>query len=346
MIQSWFGSRRKNKVELHVHMDGAVRVDTFLDIARRRGIELPSRSPEGLRRYVQVSHDCRSLTRFLETFNFFLPIISEADAVERIAYEQCEDQARQGVRYFETRFSPHVLMTDSFPPEEAVERALAGLKKGAERFGVAARAILCCMRHRPDWSEEVVRLAIKYRDHGVVAIDLAGDETHFGAEPHARAFAMARDAGLARTVHAGEAGPAANIREALDVLHAQRIGHGYHLVDDPELYERVRRERVPLECCLTSSLQTGAVASLDEHPVRRFLADGLEVTLSTDDPGVSGIDLEHEYRLAIEELGLGAAELARVTFSAVSAAFLPKEERAALRRELQREFMAMEGEAG
>jgi adenosine deaminase len=344
MIQSWFGSRRKNKVELHVHMDGAVRVDTFLDIARRRGIELPSRTPEGLRRYVQVPHDCRSLTRFLETFGFFLPIISEGDAVERIAYEQCEDEARQGVRYFETRFSPHVLMAEGFGAEAATERALEGLQKGEARFGVKARAILCCMRHRPDWSEEVVRLAVKYRDQGVVAIDLAGDETHYGAGPHARAFEAAREAGLARTVHAGEAGPAENIREALDVLHAQRIGHGYHLVDDAALYERVRRERVPLECCLTSSLQTGAVASLDQHPVRRFLADGLEVTLSTDDPGVSGIDLEHEYRLAIEELGLGAADLARVTFTAVNAAFLPAEEKARLRRDLQREFMAMEGD--
>ena len=344
MIHQWFGSRRRNKVELHVHMDGAVRIDTFLDVARRRGIELPSRTPEGLRRYVQVPHDCRSLTRFLETFSFFLPIISQAEAVERIAYEQCEDEARQGVRYFETRFSPHVLMADGFGAEEATERALAGLAKGQERVGIEARAILCCMRHRPDWSEEVVRLAVKYRDHGVVAIDLAGDETHFGAEPHARAFTLARDHGLARTVHAGEAGPAANIREALDVLHAQRIGHGYHLVDDLELYERVRRERVPLECCLTSSVQTGAVASVAEHPVQRFVADGLAVTLSTDDPGVSGIDLEHEYRLAMEELGFGAAELARITFNAVNAAFLPDADKARLRRDLQREFMAMEGD--
>jgi adenosine deaminase len=345
MIRSWFGSRRRNKVELHVHMDGAVRVETFLDIARRRGIELPSRTPEGLRRYVQVPHDCRSLTRFLETFGFFLPIIAEAESVERIAYEQCEDEARQGVRYFETRFSPHVLMADGFSAEEATERALVGLQKGSERFGVRAKAILCCMRHRPEWSEEVVRLAVKYRDHGVVAIDLAGDETHFGAGPHARAFEAAREAGLARTVHAGEAGPAANIAEALDLLHAQRIGHGYHLVDDDALYERVRRERVPLECCLTSSLQTGAVRSIEEHPVRRFLTDGLEVTLSTDDPGVSGIDLEHEYRLAIEELGLGAVDLARVTFAAANAAFLPEGEKMQLRRELQREFMAMEGDA-
>lgn len=344
MIRSWFGSRRRTKVELHVHMDGAVRVETFLDIARRRGIELPSRTPEGLRRYVQVPHDCRSLTRFLETFDFFLPILSDPEAVERIAYEQCEDQARQGVRYFETRFSPHVLMTESFPPEAVVERALAGLKKGAERFDVGARAILCCMRHRPDWSEEVVRLAARFRTEGVVAIDLAGDETHFGAAPHAKAYAIARDLGLRRTAHAGEAGPAASIREALDLLHAERIGHGYHLVDDPELYERVRRERVPLECCLTSSLQTGAVASIEEHPVRRFVADGLVVTLSTDDPGVSGIDLEHEYRLAMEELGFGAAELARITFDAVNAAFLEPAERTRLRRELMREFMAMEGE--
>jgi adenosine deaminase len=343
MIETWFRSRRPTKVELHVHMDGAIRVDTFLDVARRRGIELPTRTPEGLRRYVQVPHDCRSLTRFLETFGFFLPIVSEAEAVERIAYEMCEDEARQGVRYFEARFSPHVLMTDSFRPAEVVERALAGLAKGARRFGVTARAILCCMRHRPDWSAEVVDLAIKYRQDGVAAIDLAGDETHFGGEPHAAAFRRARDAGLRVTVHAGEAGPAANVAEALDLLLAERIGHGYHVVDDEALYARVRRDRVPLECCLTSSLQTGAVASLDVHPVRRFLEDGANFSLSTDDPGVSGIDLEHEYRVARDALGLTREQERAITLRALEAAFISDAEKAALKVEIERELARGEG---
>jgi adenosine deaminase len=337
MISTWFRSRRQTKVELHCHMDGAVRVDTFLDVARRRGIELPTRTPEGLRRYVQVPHDCRSLTRFLETFNFFLPIISEAEAVERIAYEMCEDEARQGVRYFEARFSPHVLMTDTFRPAEVVERALAGLEKGQQRFGVTARAILCCMRHRPDWSMETVDLAIKYRDQGVAAVDLAGDETHFSGEPHAAAFRKAHESGLAITIHAGEAGPAENVREALDLLHASRIGHGYHVVEDDDLYARVRRERVHLECCLTSSLQTGAVPSMTVHPVRRFVKDGANFSLSTDDPGVSGIDLDHEYRLAAEELQLSEAQIREITRNALEAAFVPPDVKARLRSELERE---------
>lgn len=338
MIQTWFRSHQKTKVELHVHMDGAIRVETFLDVARRRGIELPTRAPEGLRRYVQVPHDCRSLTRFLETFNFFLPIVSDPEAVERIAYEMCEDEARAGVRYFEARFSPHVLMTDIFRPAEVVERALAGLEKGQARFGVKARAILCCMRHRPDWSMETVDLALRYRDEGVAGIDLAGDETHFPGEPHAPAFRKARDSSMPATVHAGEAGPAENVREALDVLLAQRIGHGYHVVEDPEIYARVRRDRVHLECCVTSSLQTGSVASLSEHPVRRFIRDGVNFSLNTDDPGVSGIDLDHEFRVATEDLGLTAAQLRTITFNAVESAFLPAEERAQLRRDIEHEL--------
>lgn len=344
-IRSWFGSRRKRRVELHVHMDGAVRVDTFLDVARRRGIELPTRTPEGLRRLVQVPHDCRSLTRFLETFGFFLPIISEAEAVERIAYEMCEDEARNGVRYFEARFSPHVLVSDGFTAEEAVERALAGLEKGARRFGVGNRAILCCMRHRPDWSDEVVSLAIKYRADGVAAIDLAGDETHFGGDAHAAAFRRALEAGVPATVHAGEAGPAANVAEALDLLLARRIGHGYHVVDDEALYERVRRDRVPLECCITSSLQTGAVPSLEIHPVRRFIRDRANFSLSTDDPGVSGIDLEHEYRLAAGEFGLDLAQEKELNLRALEAAFLPADERARIRADIEAEYAADAAEA-
>ncbi|HVY60344.1 MAG TPA: adenosine deaminase, partial [Planctomycetota bacterium] len=210
--------------------------------------------------------------------------------------------------------------------------------------GVTARAILCCMRHRPDWSNETVDLAIRYRADGVAAIDLAGDETHFRGDPHAAAFKRARDAGMHVTVHAGEAGPAANVAEALDLLHAERIGHGYHVVDDEALYARVRRDRVPLECCLTSSLQTGAVASLDAHPVRRFLRDGANFSLSTDDPGVSGIDLEHEYRLARAELGLTREQERAITLRALEAAFLPADEKARLRAEIEAELARAEGE--
>jgi adenosine deaminase len=339
MIQSWFGTRRKNKVELHLHMDGAVRVDTFLDIARRRGLDLPTRTPEGLARYVRVAHDCRSLTTFLKTFEFFLPIIQHPDAVERIAYELCEDQARLGVRYFEARFSPHLLVGEGSSLEEVMERAITGLKRGQEDFDVGARYILCCMRHQPDWSMEVTDLAIRYRDHGVVGIDLAGDESQFGAELHADAYLKAKDAGLYRTVHAGEAGPAKNIREALDVLHAQRIGHGYHLVEDKDLYQRFRDEDIPLECCITSSLQTGAVPDLATHPVRRFVLDGLNVSLSTDDPSVCGIDLEHEYRVAFQDLGFSVSDLTRMVFNAARASFLPAGEQRRLIADLKREYL-------
>ncbi len=339
MITTWFGTRRKNKVELHLHMDGAVRVETFLDIARRRGIELPTRTPEGLARYVRVAHDCRSLTRFLETFAFFLPIIQHPDAVERIAYELCEDQARQGVRYFEARFSPQLLVGEGSSVHEVMERAIEGIARGQRDFAIEARLILCCMRHRPDWSNEVVDLAIRYRDGGVVGIDLAGDESRFGAQLHAEAYRRAKDHGLGRTVHAGEAGPAHNIREALDVLHAQRIGHGYHLVEDKALYERVREEDIPLECCITSSLQTGAVADLATHPVRRFVLDGLNVSLSTDDPSVSGIDLEHEYRLAFQDLGFSVSDLTRMVFNAARSSFLSPAEQRRLIHDLKREYL-------
>lgn len=339
MISRWFGSRRRNKVELHVHMDGAVRLDTFRDVAQRRGIELPTRTPEGLARLVRVPHDCRDLTTFLKTFHFFIPIIQDPDAVERIAYEHCEDQARQGVLYFETRFSPHIFSREGFSPAEATERALAGLKRGGEDFDVGVRAILCCMRHEPAWSEEVVDLAIKHRNDGVCGIDLAGDETHFGAIEHAAAFQRAREHGLHRTVHAGEAGPAQNIREALHLLHAERIGHGYALVQDERLYKWVQDEDIPLECCITSSLQTGAVKSLDTHPVRRFAADRLNISLSTDDPSVSGIDLEHEHRLAFGDLGFSAAELTYMTFNAARTAFLPEDEKARLLARLKREYL-------
>ncbi|MHC4392799.1 MAG: adenosine deaminase, partial [Planctomycetota bacterium] len=133
--------------------------------------------------------------------------------------------------------------------------------------------------------------------------------------------------------------PAQNIREALDILHAERIGHGYHLVEDQALYQRVRDEDIPLECCITSSLQTGAVKDLETHPVRRFVTDRLNLSLSTDDPSVCGIDLEHEHRLAFTELGFSASDLSFMTFNAARSAFLPAAERLALIERLKDEYL-------
>lgn len=321
------------KIDLHLHLDGALRVGTVRDLARARGVPLPSDDVSELARYVQVQPDCRSLMDFLKVFDFYLPLLCSADAVERIAYELCEDAARDNLIYFETRFAPHLLAGDGFTPRAAVDAACRGLAQGMRAFGIEARVLLCCCRHLPQFSDEVAQLADACRDRGVVGIDLACDERQ-PAAAHRAAYDYARRRGLHRTVHAGEAGPPANIAEAVDLLHAERIGHAVTLQHDRALHDRVRDAGITLEINLTSNVQTCSVSGYDAHPFPRYFRDGQRVTLNTDDPGVSNITLTDEYVVAARAYGLQENDFRTLLEHAVDAAFLDDSERRALRARL------------
>ncbi|CAF0780188.1 unnamed protein product [Didymodactylos carnosus] len=222
--------------------------------------------PEGLNTiddfipFICVQQNCASLAEFLDKFPFFLAIIAgDSEAIERVAYEFVEDQAIQGVLYTEARYSPHELAATNLTLEQVVEAVNKGFQRGMEEFHIEVRTLLCCIRPCPEWSMDIVSLAEKYRSAGVVGIDLAGDETS-PMEPHISAFKRAAELNIHRTVHAGEVGTAETIKFALDFLHAERIGHGYAMVDDHDLYNRIHRNDVHIECCLTSSIQTNAIA--------------------------------------------------------------------------------------
>jgi adenosine deaminase len=310
------------KIDLHLHLDGAIRVATIAELGEQLGVPLPAREPEQLARFVQVDRDCRSLADFLKRFEVFYPILPYAVTQERIAYELCEDCAQDGVIYFETRFAPALAASERFSMEAAVEAALEGLRRGQRDFGVTAGLILCCYRSATLRENlETVRLAAKYRPAGVVGIDLAGDERNFPASACAEAFALARRLELPITIHAGEAGPAQNIREAVFEYGATRIGHGVALTQDGELLRQVRDRGTVLEMCLTSNLQTCSVPSLAAHPFRQCLAEQLRVTLNTDDPAISNIRLSDEFALAQRVLGLTADEARRLLVTAAEGAF-------------------------
>lgn len=319
------------KIDLHLHLDGALRVATARDLAHAGKHPLPTEDLAELAKYVRVQPACRSLPDFLKVFDFFMPLLRNPAAIERLARELCEDCARDNVVYFETRFAPHLVATPSFSPRDAVAAALRGLEQGGRAHGVDARLILCCCRHLPQHSLAVAELAGEFRDRGVVGIDLACDERQ-PAAMHQPAFAHARRHGVHRTVHAGEAGPPALIREALDLLHAERIGHAVALQHDAELYQRVKDEGISLELNLTSNVQTCSVADISEHPCPRYFRDGLNVTLNTDDPGISGITLSDDFTLAATTFGFTRADARKLVANAVSASFLDDSERRALRR--------------
>ncbi|CAF1194587.1 unnamed protein product [Adineta ricciae] len=357
-------------VELHIHLDGSFRHTTLFELAQDKGIQLPNgmeTTLENFMPYICIQSACRSLAEFLEKFPFFTPIVAgDSEALERVAYEFVEDQAIQGVLYTETRYNPHYFTADKLTPEQVVQAVNKGLHRGIKEFSVDVRTILCCIRQHPEWSMEVVDLAEKYRSAGVVGIDIAGDEHNYPIAPHVPAFKRARQLGIHRTVHAGETGSAESVREAIELCHAERIGHGYAIIDDPSVYNLVRRHDIHLECCLTSSIQTNAVAKyipqdseMSEkhfvinghetktklhshvrsrkeiwHPIHHFARDSLNFSLSCDDPSVLQITNEHENEHALSDLKLSPAQLTQCVFNAARSTFLNDQEQEILVRRL------------
>ncbi|MBI3098630.1 MAG: adenosine deaminase [Planctomycetes bacterium] len=322
------------KVDLHCHLDGAIRPRTILDLAAEQRHRLPTTDPVKLEKYLQVPRNNRSLRGFLAVFDRIYPMIRTSEAIERIAEELCEDQAGEGVCYFETRFAP-ALCADSPRGMEAIVRAaLRGLKTGGRRHKVDARLILCILRpHSPERGATTVKIAKKFAGDGLVGVDLAGDEDA-PAAPHRESFEAAADAGLGVTIHAGEAGPPENIREAIFDLKATRIGHGVALGRDPELVWYAREQRIAIEMCLTSNLQTSAVRRISAHPFPSYDREGLRVTLNTDDPAISGITLSGEWALAAQQFGTTSADFERYTSNAIEAAFCPERNKKALRKKI------------
>ncbi|MHC4845738.1 MAG: adenosine deaminase [Planctomycetota bacterium] len=327
------------KVDLHCHVDGAARTATLLELAREADIALPADTPEALAEHVRAGPGCRSLADFLDVFETFYPALSHPGAMGRLAHELVQDAWADGVLHLEARFCPALQADDAgYGVEDVLRETLAGLETGARETGISVGAIVCCYRIlSPAQNADLVELAVRHADRGVVGIDLAGPEDRAGA-PLAALFTRAKDAGLGITVHAGEAAGPASVAEALDVLHATRLGHGVALAEDAALAARVADAGVALECCLTSNLRTGAVAEIAEHPFDSLRRAGLAVTLNTDDPSVCDTTLAREFALAQRTWGYDAGELAALTRAAVDAAFLDDAARAALHARVEAEL--------
>jgi adenosine deaminase len=332
--------RRWPKAELHVHLDGCLRPSTMLELARAQGIRLPADTPRGLAQALSVKH-AKSLEEYLTKYEITLSVMQTAPALERVAYEFVLDAAADGVRYVEVRYSP-LLHRPALTLAQALEAPLAGLRRGTVETGTKVGLIVCGIRTRAAAeSLELARAAADYRAAGVVAFDLAGPERGFPAGDHASAFAYAAQHGMACTCHAGEGDGPQSIHQALHACGAQRIGHGTRLGEDPALLAYVIERKIPLEMCLTSNLHTRTVPSVAAHPFKRYLDQGVVVTLNTDGRLMDGISLTDEYFLAHSVLGLTQADLARVVLNACESAFLPEFEKVALVSRVQSELEAL-----
>jgi len=337
--------RRWPKAELHVHLDGALRPATMLELARQQGIGLPADTPEALAKAMLV-RDAKNLEEYLEKYQITLSVLQTAAALERVAYEFVIDKAAENVRYVEVRYSP-LLHRPALTLAEAIEAPLAGIRRAMTETGTKVGLIVCAMRTRPPAeSLELARVAAEYRSAGVTAFDLAGAERGHPASAHRTAFEYAAGHDMACTCHAGEGDGPHSIHQALHDVGAQRIGHGTRLAEDPALLEEVVARKIPLEMCLTSNVHTHVVPSVAEHPFKRYFQQGVVVTLNTDGPLTDGISLTDEYFLAHAVLGLSPDELQRVVLNACESAFLPEYEKVALVSRVQSELDELGGRGG
>ena len=309
------------KAELHLHLDGSLRIETALDLARSRRVEAP-RTRAGMAGALIAPERCRDQAELLRAFDLPIALLQDAEALERVTTELVETKAADGVRYVEIRWGPLLHVRRGLAVGDVIAAVCAGAAEGADRTGTAVRLICTALRsHQPDDNVRLAEAAATFRDRGLTGWDLAGPEAAF-PDPllHRAAFEAAREGGLRITIHAGEWGGPAQVRRALEV-RPERIAHGPGAIDDPALLGDLVLGGVALDLCPTSNVQAGLIGRVADHPLARLHRAGVKVTLSTDDATVSNLSLTDEYRRATTEIGLSARELWAIDRGALDVAF-------------------------
>jgi adenosine deaminase len=339
------------KALLHDHLDGGLRPATVLDLADAVGHGLPADDPDALGRWFVAAADSGSLERYLETFAHTVAVMQTEEALHRVAAECAADLAADGVVYAEVRFAPEQHLERGLTLEQVVEAVLGGFAAGSAQAAAAGTPIrvgtlLTAMRHAAR-SQEIAEVAVRYRDAGVVGFDIAGAEAGFPPTRHLDAFEYLQRENFHFTIHAGEAFGLPSIWQAIQWCGADRLGHGVRIVDDIEVPDAVaeaagarprlgrlsayvRDKRIPLELCPSSNVQTGAAASIADHPIGLLRDLRFRVTVNTDNRLMSGTSMSREMALLVEAFGYGWAELQWFTINAMKSAFIPFDERLAI----------------
>jgi adenosine deaminase len=309
------------KTELHLHLDGSLRVETALELARTRGVDAP-RTWAGMFAALVAPMPCADQAELLRAFDLPIALLQDAEALERVASELVETKAADGVRYVEIRWGPSLHVARGLPVADGIAAVCAGAAAAAVRTGSVVRLICTALRsHDPEANVRLAETASRFRDQGLTGFDLAGPEARF-PDPlvHGRSFEAARAGGLHITLHAGEWGGAAQVRRAL-ALGPERIAHGPGAIDDPALCVELIARGVSLDLCPSSNWQAGIVPSVAAHPLARLHRAGVPVTVSTDDTTVSDITLSEEYVRAVEMIGLTIPELWSIDRRGLDVAF-------------------------
>lgn len=316
------------KTEIHCHLEGAIRTQTIIDIAKEHHLKLPSYEAGELDKYVKVYDQLRDLEAVLAAFAIFQNSISSPDVVERIAWELFEDSAKQNIKLFEVRFSPdwafhgHNLAWDA-----CLEGLLRAKERAEKEFDMAIGYIAITSRSMgPESCVKTVEWVIRHNDK-ILGVDLADSERDFPLREFVRPVLKAKEAGLKVTIHTGEDTPASYVKETIELVNPDRIGHGIHAIEDKEVVELLKERGITLEVNPWSNYLTNSVRTIEGHPLKKLFDLGVHVTINSDDPEVLETNLNNEYRIAHEVLGMSMDDIAVCNRYAYEASFIPTQEK-------------------
>ena len=323
------------KLDMHLHLDGSVPPETLFQLAKEQGVPVPGETLAGYLEYIRRCARCGSVNEYLKMFDLPVAVMQDGNSLARVTRELICLLYRQGLAYAEIRFAPQLHIRKGLSQAEAVEAVLAGREQGLKECPGFDVGILCCMMcigpETANWKEnaETVEVTRAYLDRGVVGLDLAGAEGIVPLKNFAPLFQRAAELGSPCTCHAGDSQGPDTVRDAMD-FGARRIGHGHHIYDDPELVQRAIREGITIEVCPTSNIQCMTQPSYGQHPAKKLLDMGLNVTINTDNMTFAGVDLEAEYGHCLGEMGFTPEDLVKMSENSIRAAFLSEEKRLAL----------------
>ncbi len=336
------------KTDLHCHLDGSLRLASILEMADQQGVKLPSDNEEGLAKAIGMGQICDSLVDYLKAFQVTLSILQTEESLYRTAYELAIDAAKENVRLLEVRFSPIYHTRQGLKMTQIIETVAEGLRQAKRETGIMSGIIICGIRNiDPENSMRLAELAVAYKNKGgVVGFDLAGAEYNYPAKEHREAFALIRNNNVNSTAHAGEAYGPDSIKQAIHVCGAHRIGHATRLREDGDLINYVNDHRIPIECCLSSNIQTRAAKDFASHPLPFYFNFGLRVTINTDNRMVTDTTITKELWLAHQHYGLEIGDIRELTINGFKSAFVHYRKKQELLRRFLQEFDDLVEEEG
>lgn len=321
------------KIELHCHLDGSVRPSTVIELAKKKNIELPSLNEIEIQKLMVAPKNCSSLDEYLKRFDLPGLVMQDEEGLERIAFELMEDAFSENIVYIEIRFAPLLHVSKGLTVKQVISSVLKGIKRAENQFDIKGNLILSCMRTMSvESSYEVIESGKEFLGNGVVAVDLCSSEYDDFCFKFEKPIALARSYGYRITIHAGETGIGKNVLDAINILKAERIGHGIFIKDHEEAYNLVKEKNITLEMCPTSNLQTKAIDHLFNYPLEKFYKDGIKVTLNTDNRTVSNVDLTNEYSVIINEFNMDEEDYKNIYLNSVKACFANDEIKNKLKR--------------